>query len=537
MTTAVSANRLELLQIADAVARDKTIDRDIVLEAMEEAIQKAARSRYGAENEIKAHIDRKTGAIKLYRVLEVVENVENHATQISLEDARVNKEDAQIGDMLADELPPIDFGRVAAQTAKQVIVQKVRDAERARQYEEYKDRVGEIISGVVKRVEYGNAIVDIGHAEAIIRRDQMIPREHIRNGERVRAYIMDVRREPRGPQVFLSRTHPEFMARLFAQEVPEIYDGVIEIKAVSRDPGSRAKIAVYSTDPSIDPVGACVGMRGSRVQAVVNELQGEKIDIIQWSPDIATFIVSALAPANVSKVVVDEDKQRIEVVVPEDQLSLAIGRRGQNVRLASQLVDWQVDILTEADESERRQAEYKQRADLFREALDVDDTLALLLVSEGFSTLEEVAYVAPEEFAGIEGFDEELVEELQNRAREALTAREQEAEVRRKELGVEDELAALEGLNGPMLVTLGEAGIKTLDDLGDLSADELISKEDGILRDYDLSEDAANEIIMAARAHWFEDEDQNEDRDETADAEGANVDSDSVASTDGSKAE
>jgi len=504
--TAVSANRLELLQISDAVAREKNIDKEIVIGAMEEAIQKAARSRYGMENEIKAHIDRKTGGIKLYRVLEVVESVENYSTEITVEDAGQYKADAAIGDILADELPAIDFGRVAAQTAKQVIVQKVREAERARQYEEYKDKIGDLINGVVKRVEYGNVIVDLGSAEAIIRRDQLIPREHIRNGERVRAIILDVCEESRGPQIFLSRSHPDFMAKLFAGEVPEIYDGVIGIVGVSRDPGSRAKIAVTSNDPSIDPVGACVGMRGSRVQAVVEELQGEKIDIIQWSSDPATYIIRALAPANVSKVVIDEEAGRMDVVVGEDQLSLAIGRRGQNVRLASQLTEWQVDIMTEADESERRQVEYKVRSELFMKSLDVDETLALLLVGEGFRNLEEVAYVAADEFASIEGFDAALVEELQSRAREALGAIAEEAEVKRKELGVEDDLAAIEGLTAPMLVTLGEAGIKTLDDLGDLASDELTSKEDGLLRDYDLSPDLANEIIMAARAHWFEDE-------------------------------
>ena len=504
--TAVSANRLELLQISDAVAREKNIDKEIVIGAMEEAIQKAARSRYGMENEIKAHIDRKTGGIKLYRVLEVVESVENYSTEITVEDAGQYKADAAIGDILADELPAIDFGRVAAQTAKQVIVQKVREAERARQYEEYKDKIGDLINGVVKRVEYGNVIVDLGSAEAIIRRDQLIPREHIRNGERVRAIILDVCEESRGPQIFLSRSHPDFMAKLFAGEVPEIYYGVIGIVGVSRDPGSRAKIAVTSNDPSIDPVGACVGMRGSRVQAVVEELQGEKIDIIQWSSDPATYIIRALAPANVSKVVIDEEAGRMDVVVGEDQLSLAIGRRGQNVRLASQLTEWQVDIMTEADESERRQVEYKVRSELFMKSLDVDETLALLLVGEGFRNLEEVAYVAADEFASIEGFDAALVEELQSRAREALGAIAEEAEVKRKELGVEDDLAAIEGLTAPMLVTLGEAGIKTLDDLGDLASDELTSKEDGLLRDYDLSPDLANEIIMAARAHWFEDE-------------------------------
>ncbi|PCI50078.1 MAG: transcription termination/antitermination protein NusA [Alphaproteobacteria bacterium] len=506
MTTAVSANRIELLQIADAVAREKNIDKEIVLEALEEAIQKAARSRYGAENEIKAHIDRKNGDIKLYRVLEVVEHVENHATELTLKEAGKFKENAEIGDLLADELPPIDFGRVAAQTAKQVIVQKVRDAERQRQFDEYQDRIGEIINGVVKRVEYGNVIVDVGQAEAIIRRDQMIPREHMRNGDRIRAYIVDVRRELRGPQIFLSRSHPDFMARLFTQEVPEIYDGVIEIVGVARDPGSRAKIAVTSSDGSIDPVGACVGMRGSRVQAVVNELAGEKIDIIQWSADPATLIISSLAPAKVSKVVLDEDRKRIDVVVAEDQLSLAIGRRGQNVRLASQLSGWQVDIMTEAAESEKRQAEYKIRTELFVDQLDVDETLALLLVAEGFRNMEEVAYVAPEEFAGIEGFDEDLVAELQNRARESLERQSVESEKTRVELGVSDEIAAIEGLTPAMMVILGEAGIKTLDDLGDLAADELTSQEDGILRGTGLSESEANDIIMAARAHWFDDE-------------------------------
>jgi N utilization substance protein A len=504
MATAVSANRLELLQIADAVAREKTIDKDIVVQAMEEAIQKAARSRYGAENDIRANIDRNTGEIKLTRVLEVVEVAENPAIQITLEEARHRKADAEIGEFLTQELPPIDFGRVAAQTAKQVIVQKVRDAERERQFEEYKERLNEVINGVVKRVEYGNVIVDIGRAEAIMRRDQTIPREHFRVNDRIRALIYDVRREQRGPQIFLSRTKPEFIARLFTQEVPEIYDGIIEVKSVSRDPGSRAKIAVTSHDAGIDPVGACVGMRGSRVQAVVAELQGEKIDIIPWSPDPATFIVNALAPAEVSKVVLDEETKRIEVVVPDDQLSLAIGRRGQNVRLASQLTGWVIDIMTEASESDRRQEEFKLRTDTFVNALDVDETLAQLLAAEGFANLEEIAYVSPEEFAGIEGFDEGLVEELQTRAREVLEKQTELAETKRRELGVSDELTGIEGLTAPMLVTLGEAGVKTLDDLADLATDELNDAKEGILRSYNLSDAEVNAIIMAARAHWFE---------------------------------
>ena len=506
MTAAISANRLELLQIADAAAREKMIDREIVLEAMEEAIQKAARARYGAENEIRAQIDRKTGEIRLFRIMEVVEEVENPSTQVSLEDARREKPDAEIGDFIADALPPIDYSRIGAQTAKQVIVQKVRDAERERQYEEYKDRVGEIVTGVIKRVEYGNAIIDLGRAEAIMRRDQVIPREHLRQNERIRGYIYDVRREARGPQIFMSRTKPEFMAALFAQEVPEIYDGIIEIKAVARDPGSRAKIAVISNDSSIDPVGACVGMRGSRVQAVVNELQGEKIDIIPWQEDQASFIVNALAPAEVTKVVMDEDNRRVEVVVPDDQLSLAIGRRGQNVRLASQLTGWTIDILTEQEESERRQQEFAEQTRFFIEHLDVDETLAQLLVAEGFSELEEVAYVEPEELTAIEGLDEGLVAELQRRAQEALEAKQAEADEKRKELGVEDRLAEVPGLTPFMLVALGEAGVKTLEDFAGFIPDELISDKDAPLKSFGLEPEEAEAMIMAARrlAGWIE---------------------------------
>ena len=494
--------RPELLQVADAVARDKNIDRDEVLEAMEQAIQKAGRSKYGHEHDIRAHIDRKSGEIQLARYIEVVEEVENEATQYTLKQALKKKPDIQVGEFLIDPLPPIDFGRIAAQTAKQVIVQKVRDAERQKQFQEYKDRVGEISNGLVKRVEFGNVVVDLGRAEALLRRDELIPRETFRTGDRVRAYIYDVRQEPRGPQIFLSRTHPVFMAKLFAQEVPEIYDGIIEIKAVARDPGSRAKIAVLSHDSSIDPVGACVGMRGSRVQAVVAELQGEKIDIIQWSPDIATFVVNALAPAEVTKVVLDEEAGRIEVVVPDDQLSLAIGRRGQNVRLASQLTQWNIDILTEAEESERRTEEFRSRSNMFIQALDVDDVIAHLLVTEGFSSVEEVAYVPLEDVAEIEGFDETVAEELQTRARNFLAEQDERYDQIRKDMGVADELAAIEGLAPSMLVKLGEKGIKTLDDLGDLASDELVD----ILGKDGLTEDEANAVIMAARAHWFEGE-------------------------------
>ncbi|HVA15249.1 MAG TPA: transcription termination factor NusA [Stellaceae bacterium] len=503
MAITASYPRPELLQAAEAAAREKGIDRDEVLQAMEQAIQKAGRSKYGLEYDIRAEIDRKSGEIKLMRFREVADPVENEATQINLAGAKQLNPDAEVGDFLTDPLPPIDFGRIAAQTAKQVIVQRVRDAERQRQYNEFKDRVGEIVNGLVKRVEFGNVVVDLGRAEAILRRDELLPRESFRQGERVRAYIYDVRQEVRGPQIFLSRTHPQFMAKLFAQEVPEIYDSIIEIKAVARDPGSRAKIAVISNDSGIDPVGACVGMRGSRVQAVVAELQGEKIDIIPWSQDPATFVVNALAPAEVAKVVMDEEQRRIEVVVPDDQLSLAIGRRGQNVRLASQLTGWDIDILTEAEESERRQEEFRTRSAMFIEALDVDDVIAHLLVTEGFTSVEEVAFVAIEELASVEGFDETVAGELQQRAQVFLQEQNERFETRRKELGVGDDVAAIEGMIPALLVAVGEKGVKTLDDLADLAADELIEMAGTTAK---LEEDEANAIIMAARAHWFENE-------------------------------
>jgi N utilization substance protein A len=520
---AVSANKAELLAIADAVAREKLIDKGIVIEAMEDAIQRAARARYGAENDIRAKLDSETGDLRLWRVLEVVDLVEDHFKQIDEKGAQKLQKGASVGDFIVDPLPPIEFGRIAAQAAKQVIFQKVRDAERERQYEEFKDRTSEIITGVVKRVEFGHVVVDLGRAEGVIRRDQQIPREMVRVGDRIRSLIMSVRREARGPQIFLSRAHPDFMKKLFAQEVPEIYDGIIEIKAAARDPGSRAKIGVISHDSSIDPVGACVGMKGSRVQAVVQELQGEKIDIIPWSQDLATFVVNALQPATVSRVVIDEEEGRIEVVVPDDQLSLAIGRRGQNVRLASQLTTSQIDILTEADASEKRQREFVERSALFQNELDVDETLSQLLVAEGFTSLEEVAYVPVDEIASIEGLDDDIAAELQNRASEALERREAASREERRKLGVEDALAEIPHLTEQMLVTLGKANIRTLDDLADLATDELVQKkrveprrrepsnrpEDkgGILAEYSLTEEQGNEIIMAARAHWFEDED------------------------------
>ncbi|WP_122050447.1 transcription termination factor NusA [Asaia bogorensis] len=497
-----SVTRPELLLVADAVSREKNIDREEVLEAMEQAIQKAGRAKYGHEKDIRATIDRRSGEVRLSRWTEVVETVENEDTQIPLAIAVKFQPEIKLGEHLVDPLPPIDFGRIAAQTAKQVIVQRVREYERKKQYNEFKDRVGEIVNGTVKRTEYGNLMVEIGHTEALLRRDELIPRESFRNSDRVRAYIYDVRDETRGPQIFLSRTHPAFLAKLFAQEVPEIYDGIIEIKAVARDPGSRAKMAVVSKDASIDPVGACVGMRGSRVQAVVAELQGEKIDIIPWSPQAATFVVNALAPAEVTKVVMDEEAGRVEVVVPNEQLSLAIGRRGQNVRLASQLTRWDIDILTEAEESERRQEEFRKRTQLFVDALDVDDVIAGLLVTEGFHTIEELAYADPDELHAIEGFDESVAEELMRRAEEFLVQKEQELDDKRRGLGVEDSIAELGVFTNAKLVTLGEKGVKSLDDLADLAGDELVE----MLGSDNIDEDAANEIIMAARAHWFDGE-------------------------------
>ena len=517
--TAVSANKLELIQIADAVAREKSIEKALVIEALEDALARAARSRYGHETNVKAEINPSTGETKLWRLLEVVEVLEDDATQIELEDARRRNPEAEIGDFMSEPLPPIDFGRVAAMAAKQVITQKVREAERDRQYEDFKDRIGEIINGIVKRVEYGHVIVDLGRAEAIIRRDQQLPRENYRNGDRVRAYIMDVRREPRGPQIFLSRSHPQFMAKLFEQEVPEVYDGVIEIRAVARDPGSRAKIGVMSNDNSIDPVGACVGMRGSRVQAVVNELGGEKIDIVPWNENDATFVVNALAPAEVAKVVLDEELERIEVVVPDEQLSLAIGRRGQNVRLASQLTGYEIDIMTEEEESAKRQEEFRVRSELFMTGLDVDDMMAGLLVSEGFATIEEIAFVGVEELMDIDGLDEETAEELQARARDFIEEENKKLDARRQELGVADDITGMDGLDLKMIVTLGENDVKSVEDLAGCATDDLTGwtervdgerkHYEGMLEGYKITSEAAEDLIMRARlkAGWVTQED------------------------------
>jgi len=513
MATGISANRLELLQIADAVAREKAIEKEIVIEAIEDAIQKAARNRYGADNDIRAKIDPKTGELELKRVVTVIEDdvelEEGEVGKLAISEAKLRDKDAFVGKTYEEILPPFEFGRVQTQMARQVVTHKVREAERERQYEEFKDRVGEIVNGSVKRVEYGNVIVDLGRGEGIMRRDQSIPREAFQVGDRIRS-------ETKGPQIMLSRAHGGFMAKLFAQEVPEVYDGVIEIRAVARDPGSRAKMAVVSNEGSIDPVGACVGMRGSRVQAVVAELQGEKIDIIQWNPDEATFIVNALAPAEVSKVVMDEEDERVEVVVPDDQLSLAIGRRGQNVRLASQLTNWQIDIMTESQESERRQRQFTETTALFQEALDVDEVIAQLLATEGFSSVEEVAYVDSEEVASIEGFDEDTAEELQARAREFLEKEAAEQDAKRRELGVEDDLLNIDGVTLPIAVALGQGDVKSVEDLAGLVPDDLRGwfeskggervREAGILDSFAMSPEDAEALIMRARVAmgWVE---------------------------------
>lgn len=506
-----SANQLELLQTAEAVAREKMIDPSLVIEAMEESLARAAKSRYGAEMDIRVDIDRKTGRAKFTRVRTVVEDdaVENYQAELTVKEAKQYKEDPQIGDEIVDEVPPVEMGRIAAQSAKQVILQKVREAERDRQFEEFKDRAGTIINGVVKREEYGNVIVDIGRGEAVLRRNEKIGRESYRPNDRIRVYIKDVRREPRGPQIFLSRTAPEFMAELFKMEVPEIYDGIIEIKAVARDPGSRAKIAVISYDGSIDPVGACVGMRGSRVQAVVNELQGEKIDIIPWNEDQPTFLVNALQPAEVTKVVLDEEAERIEVVVPDEQLSLAIGRRGQNVRLASQLTGLDIDIMTEEEESKRRQAEFAERTQLFMDTLDLDEFFAQLLVSEGFTNLEEVAYVDADELLVIDGVDNDTAGELQARARDHLEAINKKAMERAVELGVDQSLVDFEGLTPQMVEALAEDGILSLEDFATCADWELAGgwttvdgervKDDGLLEKFDLSLEEAQDMVMTAR--------------------------------------
>ncbi len=492
----------EILQVADVVAREKLIDQETVVQAMEEAIQKIALNKYGMQNDIRVSIDRKTGEILTKRYREVVEAIEDEDKQILLKDAQAEKSDAVVGDFLVDELPPISFGRMAAQTARQIVNQRVREAERERQYEEFKDKVGEIVSGIVKRVEFGNFIIDVNRNECVLRRDEAIPREVLRPGDRVRAYVLDVVRDNRGPQIFLSRSHPQFMAKLFMQEVPEVYDGVIEILSVARDPGSRAKIAVKANDPSIDPVGSCVGVRGSRVLAVVNELQGERVDIIPWVEDVPSFVISALAPAEISRVVYDEESRKVQVVVPDDNLSIAIGRRGQNVRLASLLTGLEVSVTSETDDTKSRTDEFKKVSSELIEALDIDEVIAHLLISEGFDSLDAIAYSELEDLLDVEGFEESLAQEVQKRAKVALEKKHAEITEKVKKLGVDASLLEFEPLTPELLLALAENGCRTLDDLADLAGDELVD----IFGAENISLEMANDIIMQARAHWFEDE-------------------------------
>ncbi len=495
--------RIELIQVAEAVAREKLIDKEDVILAMEDAIQRAARSKYGLERDIRATVNRNNGAISIEQYTQVVQEVEDESTQMSLEEALRRDKSLKIGDYHKKELPPFDFGRIAAQSAKQVISQKVRDAERLRQYNQFKDKVGEIILGTVKRFDNFSVTLDIGKAEGVIRKEEMIPREQLKPGDRVRTYILNVSEETRGPQIFLSRSCNEFLSLLFTQEVPEIYDGIIEVKGVAREPGSRAKISVYSKDNTIDPVGACVGMRGSRVQAVVNELQGEKIEIIPWSEDPVTFVINSLAPAVPSKVIMDEEAGRMEVIVPDDQLSLAIGRRGQNVRLASDLSKWYIDVISESDESDKRQEEINERTKIFIEALDVDDVIAHLIVAEGYSSINDIADTSIDELNNIEGFEEELSIELKERAQNYVTLQNEIVEKKLKSSGIDSKLYEFSHLSKFDILTLVENDIKTLDDLADLDSEELFTL---LGKKVFNNENEAGEIIMQARKHWFDED-------------------------------
>jgi len=497
--------REEMLQVANNVAQEKSIDQDSVFEAMEMALEKAARVKYGFERDIRVSINRDSGDIKLNSYLEVVGKLseEEQAKQITLDEAKKIQPNITTGEFIIKELPPIDMGRVAAQNAKGVIIQKVREADKSRQFSEYKDKVGEIAVGVVKRTEFGNLIVDLGKNEAIIKREELIPRETFQNGDRVRAYIYDVKEDIKGYQIFLSRTHPQFLSNLFTQEVPEIYENVIQIKSVARDPGSRAKISVYTEDSTIDPVGACVGMRGSRVQAVVNELQGEKIDIVMWSDNQATFLANALAPAEVSKIFLYEEKNKVEVVIPDEQLSLAIGRKGQNVKLASNLTNLEIDILTEEQESERRQEEFKEKTQMLINNLDVEDVIAQLLVTEGYVSVEGIASESLENLEKIEGFDKNLASELISRASNHLSEKNAEDVKIIDEKIHDNELKKLDGMNNKMLSLLAQNNIVTIDDFADLASFELIDKEEGIFKDLDIDENVVNNMIMKAREKWF----------------------------------
>ena len=496
-----------MLQVANNVAQEKNIDQDAVFLAMEQALEKAARVKYGQEIDIRISIDRLTGDIKLNSYLEVVNEIDEElqSRQILLDDAKKINPQINLSEFIIKELPPIELGRVAAQNAKGVIIQKVREADKSKQYEEYKDKVGEIAVGIVKRVEFGNLIIDLGKSEAIIKREELIPREAFKNGDRVRAYIYEVKNDVKGYQVLLSRTHPNFLSKLFHQEVPEIYEGVIVVKSVARDPGSRAKISVYTEDSTIDPVGACVGMRGSRVQAVVNELQGEKIDIVTWSDNQATFLANALAPAEVSKIFLYEEKNKVEVVIPDEQLSLAIGRKGQNVKLASNLTNLEIDILTEEEESERRQQEFKEKSLLIAELLDVEDVIAQLLVTDGYTTVDSIASETLENIEKIEGFDNELASEVLKRSQNYIKDQDEENQKIIDSNIKDEDLKNLDGMNTNILAELARSKILTLNDFADLATFELIDKDEGILRKLDIDEETANKMIMKARENWFTD--------------------------------
>ena len=492
---------VELIQTAESIAEEKGIEKELVFQAIEKAISKAGKVKYGNDYDIRGSIDRKTGKISLARYQEVKKDVEDILIEISLKDAKKKRKDIKIGEFIIEQLPNIDIGRISAQMAKQVLVQNIKEAESVKNYELYKDKIGETISGIVKRMEFGNIVIDLSNAEAVIKKDEMIPRENLRRGDRVKAYLYNVNQDTKGPQIFLSRTHPQFLANLFKQEVPEINDGVIEIKSVARDPGSRAKIAVYSTDATIDPVGACVGMRGSRVQAVVTELQGEKIDIVTWSEDKATYIVNSLAPAQISKVIFEEESDKIKVIIPEDQLSLAIGRRGQNVRLSSILTNCEIDIIDEKDEKNKRNEEVKNISETFINELNVDEVIAHLLATEGFASIEEIANSDDTDFKAIEGFDENIIKDLQERAMQNMSKKNKELKKKKTELNISKDLEDIKKFNLTDLIKLGENNIKNLDQLADLSSDELIEIFDNKLKRKD-----ADEIIMKSRENWFKED-------------------------------
>ena len=506
----IALPRPEIILTIDSIVAEKNVSRDVIFDAVEAAIVKIARAKYGFENDIVVQIDRGNGAISVYKHVTVVDDdfinkvdeeglpMFSEMRHITISEMKKQNPDAKVGDVIETWLPSLTFGRSQFQSVRQIVLQKIKSAEKDNQYAEFKNKVGEIVNCTVKRIEFGNVYVDInGRAEGYLRRDELIPREILRSGDRIRAYILDVQRDNVGPQILLSRSHPNFMAKLFAAEIPEVYEGLIEIKAVARDPGSHAKVAVFTADSSVDPVGACVGMKGSRIQAIVNELQGEKIDVIEWSDDIVKLTINAIAPANVAKIIIDEDQKHIDIWVAEDQLSVAIGRRGQNVKLASMITGWKLDVLNSEEQEKKRADEDKLKIDQFVKILDVDDMLARMLVAEGFNSLEELTLVSEAEIASIDGFDENLAKELQNRANMFISKEKEENIKKLKENGVKSDLLDFSHLTDKQKLSLLNANIKTLDDLADLDSDEL----KGILN---IDVAVAEDIIMKAREHWFD---------------------------------